>query len=279
MRCNVHFQYYSETTSTPTPVCAVIPPPLPENIIAASMSTEQPLDLSTVMLPHVILWDLLSQYLATFSGGLVCSQCSQSMFKQYWKLGQSDGKQPRVIHSLEHTVLVVSAVYGCHNQHTMSATDPSIVNMLNVHQQPYALLHRTGLTRFLVRSVIRLFSGTVTISAIESYIIKSRKEYAATLLMQVKIALAQHAITYDQQNLDLTYYPLALIQTPFPSNDVICKCILVDFFENRPLYDAQMCQLSARTHISFDHTFKIASNIGFLRADRNGLHSTILFFL
>lgn len=54
----------------------------------------------------------------------------------YWKWGQSDGLQPRVIHDVEHTVLIVAAVYTCVCEHTMVATDPCILKMLTFEQLP-----------------------------------------------------------------------------------------------------------------------------------------------
>jgi len=203
------------------------------------------------------------------------------MIKQYWKMGQSKGIQPRVIHDMEHTVLVVPAVYSCPNEHTMSATDPSIMSMLTAEEQPFTLLHRTGFTKCFLRSIIHLISESMTISAVESYIIKSRRHYAASLLMQVKHALVQHSVNHRYEDLVLTSSPFDLIQTPFPSNDIIYKCFLVDFFDNRELYDTHMQQLSASKFISFDHTFKTASNIGFLRADKKWItqYNSVFFVM
>ena len=57
------------------------------------------------------------------------------------------------------------------------------------------------------------------------------------------------------------------LQKPYPSNDLLCKCFLANFAENKWIYFSQMSSLSTSTYISIDHTFKVTANIGYLRAD------------
>lgn len=54
---------------------------------------------------------------------------------------------------------------------------------------------------------------------------------------------------------------------PVPSNNAIQQCFIVHFMENKDAYYHHMASLPIRTFISLDHTFKIASNIGFVRSD------------
>ena len=93
--------------------------------------------------------------------GYHAPQCSKPLTKRiYWKRGQSTGLQPRVIH--EYTVLVVPAVYSCEYEHTVSSTDPSIVNVLCWEQHPFVLLHRTGFTKHFVNTIIDLLQEGMT---------------------------------------------------------------------------------------------------------------------
>lgn len=52
-----------------------------------------------------------------------------------------------------------------------------------------------------------------------------------------------------------------------PSNDIISKAFLVTFLENEQLYLREMMNIPIEEAISFDHTFKVAANIGYLRED------------
>ena len=61
--------------------------------------------------------------------------------------------------------------------------------------------------------------------------------------------------------------PLSLLCFPIPSNDILSKCFLVHFQQCKSVYEASMASLTAKHLISFDHTFKVASNIGYGRFD------------
>ena len=250
-------------------VTAIIPPPAPE-VVAKNLNS-----LSSLIFPYVLLWDPLHQFPGCFYDGVPCPHCSQPLIRTiYWKMGQSIGLQPRVIHCIEYTVLVVPAVYSCVHEHTVVSTDPSIVNVLHVEQQPFVLLHRTGFTKHFVRTVIHLLQEGMNIAKIELYIAKSRKSYTASLYLRLKSVFSDLPLT-------LTTAPFSIIQSPAPSNDVICKCFIAHFLEYRRIYDLQMQQLTANSYISFDHTFKIASNIGFQRADNRWItqYNSVFFVM
>ena len=52
-----------------------------------------------------------------------------------------------------------------------------------------------------------------------------------------------------------------------PSNNILQQCFLARFLQNRKFYNYHMSQLHAEKFISLDHTFKVASNIGYGRSD------------
>lgn len=53
-----------------------------------------------------------------------------------------------------------------------------------------------------------------------------------------------------------------------PGNDALTKLFIVDFFENEHVYILEMERFSVSDTISFDHTFKVAANIGYSRKDK-----------
>ena len=140
----------------------------PEQLVNA----QQCGNIDSYILPHVILWDPLNQFPSSFPHGISCPTCSKLLDKiTYWKWGQSTGLQPRVIHGLETTILIVPAI--CGNKHTLVSTDPRILNILKYEQLPFVLLHRTGFSKQFVLSIIQLLSEGMTISRVEQYIKKS----------------------------------------------------------------------------------------------------------
>lgn len=54
---------------------------------------------------------------------------------------------------------------------------------------------------------------------------------------------------------------------PLPSNDILCRCFVINFQENEMYYNEDMLGLEVGSCLRLDHTFKVASNIGYLRPD------------
>lgn len=241
----------------------MICPPSPY-VLAHQVGAGSELTIEDLILPYVILWNPLDQYSNLFKDGLKCETCMGALQKEYWKQGQSLGNEPRLIHDVEHTVIVVVAVYQCQNGHTTSGTNPSLLQLLDSEHIPFILLHRTGFLKVLVRSMIQLISEGLTMSGIERYFKKMRQEFGANLLKQVIMELKQH--NCNNELLYLSSFPLTILLNPTPSDDTVYKCIMVDFLHNSELYDSQMQQLTAQSFISLDHTFKVAANIGYKRS-------------
>ena len=53
-----------------------------------------------------------------------------------------------------------------------------------------------------------------------------------------------------------------------PSDNMLAKCFRTDVFSNERLYLHEMANVTVGESISFDHTSKIASNIGYTREDK-----------
>ena len=52
-----------------------------------------------------------------------------------------------------------------------------------------------------------------------------------------------------------------------PSDDIIGKCFLANFLENEQYFKREIQCVDTGEELSFDHTFKIATNIGILHDD------------
>ena len=57
-----------------------------------------------------------------------------------------------------------------------------------------------------------------------------------------------------------------------PSNDVLAKCFLTGFLQHEHVYLHEMACITVDDTISFDHTFKVAANIGYLREDKKWIN-------
>ena len=64
---------------------------------------------------------------------------------------------------------------------------------------------------------------------------------------------------------------------PFPTNDIIAKCFLISFEMAKTFYTREMLPLKVRHCIRIDHTFKVASNIGYHHDDKKRLPCLLSF--
>ena len=195
--------------------------------------------------------------------------CSSIMHLKEWRIGQSQALQPRILHSTDNIVILVAAQYCCEHGHVTCCTDPRLSHDINDHLIPFVLLHRTGFTTDFVHTVIELMHEGLTARGIERFIEGRRRQFASTLMMQIISALSTpEDLRRDTIESLEKSDQIRCMQSPIPSNDVIRKCVLVDFMQLKDYYNSEMYYLPIGTHISIDHTFKVAANIGYRRSDK-----------
>ncbi len=183
-----------------------------------------------------------------------------------WKSGDAF-KGIRIIHDMEFTILLVSSTYECSLGHHLLATDPGLLVQLPEQEYvPFILFHRSGVTRRYARFVINLTVQGLSFSSIERLIISLRNDHLQSLQLKLNntvplIQLEGNIYIQEEESVSSIY-------KPFPSNDLICKCFLSNFQENKMFYFRTMGSLPIDNYITIDHTFKVAANIGYLRPDR-----------
>ena len=90
------------------------------------------------------------------------------------------------------------------------------------------------------------------------------------------------AIKWNVQEVSCSYDDfLASKMSQSPSNDALSKCFLTSFLQHEELYLYEMINIPVTESISLDHTFKIASNIGYLREDKKWVseYDSVFFVL
>jgi hypothetical protein len=234
----------------------IIPPAMP--IIG-----DKEVENEDFYMPSVLLWNpylIYPQFVAP--GSIKCTICGSPLLEGYWNDGSAASKQPRIIHGVDRIVLLVCAVYVCDNRHKIVSCDEIVLKMFPFKTIiPFYLLHRTGMTRDLLDTLVSLCKRGVNFYSMESYIMERRwKTYASQQDMH---QLHNTLLSCNSLPVDFTDTELS----KGPSNDILSKCFLGEFFEHEQLYLREMVSLPTTTSISFDHTFKVASNIGYFRED------------
>lgn len=231
MNCNLGYTLYSFRS----PSCAIIHPPPPSSI-------NDPTSFSALILPHVIVWD---PYLIPSTLTPQCIECNKPMERETWKLGQTPALEPRLLHGIEFNIILVSSRYKCFNGHSFLTTDPRVLKLLHSESVPFFLLHKTGFLKSFLDSIMGLIEEGLRVSAIERYIRNQRQASAARVISEV----------VNLNLLSEVPNELPLVESPFPSNDIILKCILAEFSLKCQKYFSAMSKIQSHCRISFDHTW------------------------
>lgn len=172
---------------------------------------------------------------------------------------------------MHFTVLLVSAVYACESGHKVLAHDESVLKVFPSHQMvPFILLFKTGFTVELVDTCTSLCIHGMNFYKIETFILERRLD---TLARMEKLHQAHHNILGD------TEVCRNENKVNSPSNDIIAKVVLAKFLKDESLYLAEITSIPVGESISFDHTFKVAVNIGFNRDDGVWVHQYDSLFI
>lgn len=210
--------------------------------------------------PAVILWNpLLSHH---FTVEINCPDCGSSCGMKHWNDGSCESQQPRLLHAFDNIVVLVSAVYECMHGHLIFAHDARILDSLPSEVEiPFVLLHRTGFTTQFIEMCNSLVRSGMNFYNIESLIIEKRwAAYACNYNRYKRHVKTRGACTVAD------FQSSYLSNTP--SNSVLTKCFLSKFSTLENLYLREMSSILVGETISFDHTFKVAANIGYYREDR-----------
>ena len=229
--------------------------------MTVASESNQICQFESLALPYTLIWCPLTQFPIFFQGSTQCPKvnCTKAIHLHQWNTGHSDGHHPRLLHDLNYMVLLVPALYACDNGHQTLATDPYILQQFpEAEHIPFILFHRSGVTREFARVILGLSIEGLSFSAAERFIKARREEFIASL--KLKINGIYNPSVGELQAVSSMY------NRP-PSNDLLTNCFLQNFFEHKCAYFRAMEELLTVEYLSFDHTFKVTANLGYLRPD------------
>ncbi len=197
---------------------------------------------------------------------ILCETCYTQVCHSYWNDGTCQYKQPRVIHDVDTIVFLVSAVYTCAGGHKLVASDSRIVDKLPAKTSvPYLLLHKTGFTRRFVNLVDSLCRTGMNFYSLEAAISHARWQH-----------FEEDKEIYSDINRKATENSNTIVEFPsfkdtaakyLPSDDLLRECFISNFITSEDSYKRYIQSMNTGSSLSFDHTFKVAANIGYLRSD------------
>ncbi len=194
------------------------------------------LELSISCLPPILMWNPLIQY-PLFFNSMNCPNCGNALLFKKWNV-----LQPRVLQDTDSVVLLIGSVYTCSDTHAILSYDSRLLTSFPTQDViPFVLAHRTGFMKRLLNLIVaHIEQGqdfTKTLATIECCQSKFRK----------------HTAEYEIPRM-----------SRFTITSIFLQCF---FCEKEEQFVDDMRRVESNGWISVDHTFQVASNIGYLRSD------------
>ncbi len=214
-------------------------------------------------LPDVLLWDPFQQYPLLFKEVFMCPEdgCGLPMKFLTWQDGSKARYNPRTLYGVNGIVLLVGQIFRCSSGHLVTTYDPRRLSVFPDRScLPFMLLHKCGLTVELVDFIFVLASqGT------------SFKDIHQAIKGNCQARYHRSQIAYWCTTYGSGVSPGPALPITFPefgqqtvSNDIMMNSFVVKAKELENFFATTMSSLMG-THLSCDHTFKLAKHIGIMR--------------
>ena len=167
---------------------------------------------------------------------VVPMQCDQILKPRSWKDGR-DWKHdnPRQLADLESTVLLVSRVYTCKNDHRIVGHDPHILKEFTKEELiPFVLLHKNGITRRLYRLITVQTASGMTYMEVESLLKQIWHSYHTE--MGIRALAMIRTTSADIPTLNTSNKPK--VSPLHPNRKLIRQCFVHDYLNKEKLYNA-----------------------------------------
>ena len=210
-------------------------------------------------LPSVIIWNPL----LTHGLSIQCSACDQCVHLSFWNDGSLHYNSPRTIHDVKSHVLLVSAVYTCVNGHKLLAHDEKVLSKVMYTSIPFILLHRSGFTKDFVNFCYTFCQRGMNFQSLERAIAQLRWQHYDDR----KKLYTEYASKCNEDEIQIPLFTEVAVKH-LPSDDTLCQCFVTSFLKYEDLYRSFLQSIPVGEHLSVDHKYKIASNIGYLRNDQ-----------
>lgn len=185
------------------------------------------------LLPALLLWNpasLCPDGIKLFK----CSKCKSSVVQLPFEKCNSI----RSLYGKEQVLLLVSTKFVCPEGHVYSGYDPRLLEVLpSIEMIPFALFHKSGVTRELFDYIILSVSNGSKFNVIERNLCEqywqrhSQREHAFWNSVRQYI---EKNPEHDIQ--DFNFEKFDPSKNKHPSNDIVTSCFLVYFMENEEYF-------------------------------------------
>ena len=127
------------------------------------------------------------------------------------------------------------------------------------------LVHKSGFTKDFVHFCCTFCRGGMNFHSLEKAVAQMRWQYYEERKKVYSEYANNGAIEQDQFDIA----PFTEVYAKYlSSDDSLCQCFVTSFLSNENKYRFHVQSMPVGECLSVDHTYKVASNIGYLRGDR-----------
>ena len=245
----------------------------PSGIVYSQCTTScLPPDPENCLFPTILIWNPIMTFQHLFpEKGIKCphGNCNKLATTVYWNDGSTQYRQPRLIHDIKDVVLLISAVYMCEDRHKTLAHDPRVLGVLPKTMIPFFLLYRSGFSCDLVDLVMSICPSGMNFHSLEAAIKKIRWENYLRRKGTYESIVKHHMNSINSEHACKSFFDFKQTRMGLlPTDDAISNCFLSKFLKDETFYLNQLQKVNTGGSLSFDHTFRVAANIGYLRKDK-----------
>ena len=209
-----------------------------------------------ILVPNILFWDPLRE-----SKSLFCPHCQQDGFKSYlqnsehWDVGQSKSHFPRALWDDGWYCAPVGKIYHCKNNHSINSYHAGIIDQIPIDKVPFMLTFKTGITKTLFHKITRFLEVGVSFNGMEGLLSSNFVDECHRRNMML------------QNELLLTEQIKEIISSFSLSDHLLRQYFVVHFEAYKKTYQQELDKIPFKS-LSFDHTFKVATNIGYWKDNK-----------
>ena len=167
---------------------------------------------------------------------------------------------PRKLYCIQEQVLLVSSVYLCEKVHQVISHHPSILKVKKLlFRIPFVLFHKAGVTRELYNYISISIQSGICIQNVENMLINLHQSQ-----MQTFYQISTRQLPSIESISNSEKMSIFEIGKDFIGRKLISSIFVRSFIDSEHMYTNHMSQRKGKW-ISFDHTFRVAANIGYWR--------------
>ena len=206
------------------------------------------------MLPYVLIWDPVTAWKIESTE---CAHCLllTKMIPERWTDSSTSSLLPWHLYGIESIVYLIMCVCKCSNCKCTMLSHDSRLSF--PEEAPFVLFYKSGITKHLGNIIFSLVTKGLGFQQIESFL---AEQYWLTHTMQQQQFQSNYALSQRQWHSNFS-----LMNADFISNDLLYKIYMQMFLCEEMKYSYNMECILAEKWVAFDHTFKIANNIGYFR--------------